>query len=122
MAAFPEKQGIPHMGVSCIRMYPPKGGMLKFAYAGLVSITACTRKRLLHPLYPKDPEMLKAYSRAVARMNSLRTEEEGATATEYALIIGVASIAIVGALALLAPAITDFVNEVVIPALGVPAG
>jgi len=64
--------------------------------------------------------MLKAYTAAQARLNSLR-DEEGATATEYALIIGVASIAIVGALALLAPAITDFVNEVVIPALGVPA-
>ena len=50
--------------------------------------------------------MLKAYSRAVARINSLRTEEEGATATEYALIIGVASIAIVAALALIAPAIS----------------
>ena len=32
--------------------------------------------------------MLKAYSRAVARINSLRSEEEGATAVEYALIIG----------------------------------
>lgn len=65
--------------------------------------------------------MLKAYSRLVARINSLRTEEDGATATEYALIIGVASIAIVGALFLLAPAITDFVNLVVIPELGIPA-
>ena len=55
---------------------------------------------------PKDTAMLKAYSRAVARINSLRTDEEGATATEYALIIGVASIAIVGALALIAPAVT----------------
>jgi len=65
--------------------------------------------------------MLKAYAALQARINSLRTEEDGATATEYALIIGVASIAIVGALALLAPAITDFVNEVVIPKLGIPA-
>lgn len=65
--------------------------------------------------------MLKAYTRAMARINSLRSEEEGATGTEYALIIGVASIAIVGALALLAPAITDFVNKVVIPALKIPA-
>jgi Flp pilus assembly pilin Flp len=65
--------------------------------------------------------MLKAYSRAIARINSLRTDEEGATATEYALIIGVASIAIVGALFLLAPAISDFVNLVVIPELGIPA-
>ena len=54
--------------------------------------------------------MLKAYTALQARLNSVRTEEEGATATEYALIIGVASIAIVGALFLLAPAITDFVE------------
>ena len=62
--------------------------------------------------------MLKAYSRLVARINSLRTEEEGATATEYALIIGVASIAIVGTLALLAPAIENFIDDVVVPELG----
>ena len=58
--------------------------------------------------------MLKAYSRAVARINSLR-RRGGATATEYALIIGVASIPIVGALAAAQPAITKFVNEVVAP-------
>ena len=61
--------------------------------------------------------MLKAYTALQARLNSLRSEEEGATATEYALIIGVASIAIVGALALLAPAITTFINTTVVPAL-----
>lgn len=61
--------------------------------------------------------MLKAYSRAVARINSLRNEEDGATATEYALIIGVASIAIVGTLALLAPAISGFISTTVVPAL-----
>ena len=61
--------------------------------------------------------MLKAYSRAVARINSLRSEE-GATATEYALIIGVASIAIVGTLAALAPLIAEFIDTVVAPQLG----
>lgn len=68
--------------------------------------------------------MIKAYSRAIARINSIRSEEDGATATEYALIIGVASIAIVGTLALLAPAIKDFIDDVVVPALaggGTPA-
>ncbi len=54
--------------------------------------------------------MLKAYTALQARLNSLRTEEEGATAAEYALIIGVASLAIVAALVLLGPAIIDFVN------------
>jgi pilus assembly protein Flp/PilA len=68
-------------------------------------------------LNPKDTAMLKAYTRAVARINSLRSEEEGATATEYALIIGVASIAIVGALVALAPAIQGFIANTVVPAL-----
>lgn len=42
--------------------------------------------------------MLKAYSRAVARINSLRDEEEGAAAVEYALIVGLISIVVVVAL------------------------
>lgn len=53
--------------------------------------------------------MLKLITRAQSRLTSVR-DETGATATEYALIIGVASIAIVTALALIAPAITAFVN------------
>jgi Flp pilus assembly pilin Flp len=60
--------------------------------------------------------MLKAYSRAVARINSLRNED-GATATEYALIIGVASILIVAALATIAPAITTFVQDDIVSRL-----
>ena len=52
--------------------------------------------------------MLKAYTRAVARINSLRSEEEGATATEYALIIGLVAIATGRSLAAgLAPILTD---------------
>lgn len=61
--------------------------------------------------------MLKLITQAQARLNSIRDEETGATATEYALIIGVASIAIVATLALLAPAIEGFINTTVIPAL-----
>lgn len=63
--------------------------------------------------------MLKAYTRAVAKLNSLRAEEEGATATEYALIIGVASIVIVGTLAAIAPLIAEFIDTVIAPQLGV---
>ena len=62
--------------------------------------------------------MIKAYSRAIARINSLKVNEEGATATEYALIIGVASIAIVGTLAALSPLIASFIEDVVAPQLG----
>lgn len=61
--------------------------------------------------------MLKLITQAQARLNSVREDETGATATEYALIIGVASIAIVTALALIAPAITNFVNSDIIPKL-----
>lgn len=63
--------------------------------------------------------MLKLITQAQARLNSLRSEEEGATATEYALIIGVASIAIVGTLAALSPLIAEFIDTVVRPALKV---
>ncbi|SIO09056.1 Flp family type IVb pilin [Agromyces cerinus] len=40
--------------------------------------------------------MLKAYSRIQARINSLRSEEEGATAVEYGLIVaGIAAVIVV---------------------------
>ena len=57
--------------------------------------------------------MLKAYTRAVARINSLRSEEEGATAVEYGLIIALVSIAIVTAIVLLVGPITEAINGVV---------
>lgn len=61
--------------------------------------------------------MLKAYSRIQARLNSVRTEEEGATAVEYALIVGLVSLIIIGALALIGPAVVTFVNTDIIPKL-----
>lgn len=45
--------------------------------------------------------MLKAYSRIQARINSLRTEEEGATAVEYGLIVALIAAIIVGIVAIL---------------------
>ncbi|WP_026378598.1 Flp family type IVb pilin [Agromyces italicus] len=45
--------------------------------------------------------MLKAFSRLQARVNSLRTEEEGATAVEYGLIVALIAAVIVGVVALL---------------------
>lgn len=56
--------------------------------------------------------MLKAYSRARALVNSLRTEEEGATATEYALVLGLVAIALVVAAVALTPILDDFVADV----------
>lgn len=61
--------------------------------------------------------MLKLITQAQARINALRDEEAGATATEYALIIGVASILIVAALATIAPAITSFVQTDIVSRL-----
>ena len=56
--------------------------------------------------------MLKAYSRLQARINSLRTEEEGATATEYALVLGLVAIALVVAATALTGILDDFVGAV----------
>lgn len=56
--------------------------------------------------------MLKAYTRAVARLNSLKNDEEGATATEYALVLGLVAIALVVAATFLTPILDDFVSEV----------
>jgi len=41
-----------------------------------------------------------------------RKEEKGATAVEYALVIGLVSIVVVAAVALFGPKITTFVNGV----------
>ncbi|MEF3402640.1 Flp family type IVb pilin [Agromyces sp. CCNWLW203] len=61
--------------------------------------------------------MLKAYSRIQARINSLRTED-GATATEYALIIGLLSLLIIGALVLMVQPISDFIDSEIVDKLG----
>ncbi|MCW2830863.1 MAG: Flp family type IVb pilin [Aeromicrobium sp.] len=41
-----------------------------------------------------------------------RNEEKGATAVEYALVIGLVSIVIVGAIAALGPKVTTFINGI----------
>jgi pilus assembly protein Flp/PilA len=56
--------------------------------------------------------MLKAYTRLQARLNSLHSEEEGATATEYALVLGLVAIALVVAAIALTPILTSFVSSV----------
>jgi len=45
--------------------------------------------------------MLKAYTRAVARINSIRSDEEGATAVEYGLMVALIAVVIIGAVALI---------------------
>lgn len=45
--------------------------------------------------------MLKAYARARAYVNSLRAEEEGATAVEYGLIVALIAAVIIGVVVLL---------------------
>ena len=44
--------------------------------------------------------MLKAYTALQARINSLRSEEEGATAVEYGLIVSLIAVAIIVAVTL----------------------
>jgi Flp pilus assembly pilin Flp len=56
--------------------------------------------------------MLKAFSRLQARMNSLHTDEEGATATEYALVLGLVAIALVVAAVALTPILGSFVADI----------
>ena len=56
--------------------------------------------------------MLKAYSRLAARINSLRTEEEGATAVEYGLIVALIAAVIVTVVATLGGQISDAFEEV----------
>ncbi|MGB4136911.1 MAG: Flp family type IVb pilin [Microbacterium sp.] len=63
--------------------------------------------------------MLKAFTKAQAHLNSLVPveEEEGATAVEYALIIGLVSIVIVLALVALVEPIRTFINDEIIARL-----
>ncbi|GAA1809117.1 Flp family type IVb pilin [Agromyces neolithicus] len=56
--------------------------------------------------------MLKAYTAAKARLNSLRTEEEGATAVEYGLIVALIAAVIVGIVATLGGQINTAFTEV----------
>jgi len=65
--------------------------------------------------------MLKAYSRIQARINSLRTEEEGATAVEYGLMVSLIAVVIIVAVALIGTNLTAIFNFVA-GKLTVPAG
>ena len=56
--------------------------------------------------------MLKAYARVRAYMNSIQSKEEGATATEYALVLGLVAIALVVAAVALTPILDDFVLDI----------
>ncbi|MDF0513870.1 Flp family type IVb pilin [Agromyces sp. H3Y2-19a] len=56
--------------------------------------------------------MLKAYAALQARINSLRSEEEGATATEYALVLGLVAIALVIAAVALTPILNSYVSQI----------
>jgi pilus assembly protein Flp/PilA len=55
--------------------------------------------------------MLKAYTRAVARLNALKTEEDG-NAAEYGLIIAIVALGIVVGLGALALALNGMFNDV----------
>ena len=55
--------------------------------------------------------MFKAYTRAVARINALRTDEDG-NAAEYGLIIGLIAVAIITALTALGLALAGVFGDV----------
>ncbi|SFR69121.1 pilus assembly protein Flp/PilA [Agromyces sp. CF514] len=56
--------------------------------------------------------MLKAYSRIQARINSLRSEEVGATAVEYGLIVSLIAVAIIAGVTLLGGNLQTMFNGV----------
>ena len=55
--------------------------------------------------------MTKLIAAAQARLNSLRSED-GATATEYALVLGLVAIALVVAAVALTPILDNFVADI----------
>ena len=56
--------------------------------------------------------MTKFYATLLSFVAAPKKDEKGATAVEYALVVGLVSIVVVGAVALFGGAITDFVNGV----------
>lgn len=61
--------------------------------------------------------LAKAQTSLTKRLETIREKEEGATAVEYALIIGLVSLIIIGALAAIGPAVVTFVQTDIIPFL-----
>lgn len=82
---------------------------------------AASRKRSRYFLTRRVPLMNKILAKAqtslTKRLETLREKEEGATAVEYALIVGLVSLVIIAALALIGPAVVTFVNTDIIPNL-----
>ncbi|WP_353808484.1 Flp family type IVb pilin [Agromyces sp. SYSU T00194] len=56
--------------------------------------------------------MLMFLTHLKALANSVRSEERGATAVEYALVLGLVAIALVVAALALTPILSDFVAEI----------
>ncbi|WP_401000847.1 Flp family type IVb pilin [Agromyces sp. GXQ0307] len=56
--------------------------------------------------------MSKLVAKAQARLATLRSQEEGATATEYALVLGLVAIALVVAATALTGILDTFVAEI----------
>ncbi len=55
---------------------------------------------------------MKFYTQILARFNSLRTEEEGATAVEYGLMVSLIAVAIIGAVGLLGGELTALFTQI----------
>lgn len=63
--------------------------------------------------------MLKAYAKSLAYINSLRSDEEGATAVEYGLIVALIAAVIIGVVVLLGGEIQAAFQKIVD---GIPGG
>lgn len=65
---------------------------------------------------------MKLYTKVQALMNSMRTEEKGATAVEYGLMVSLIAVVIIGAVALiggnLSTMFTGIAGRIAAPAAG----
>ncbi len=55
---------------------------------------------------------MKFYTKVQALINSMRTEEEGATAVEYGLMVSLIAVVIIGAVALIGTNLSTMFNGV----------
>ncbi|MCU1440628.1 MAG: Flp/Fap pilin component [Rhodoglobus sp.] len=55
---------------------------------------------------------MKLYTNVLARLNSLRSEDEGATAVEYGLMVALIAVAVIGTVTLVGAALNGLFTTV----------
>ena len=63
---------------------------------------------------------MKFYTKIQALINSMRTDEEGATAVEYGLMVSLIAVVIIGAVGAIGLALTGMFNGVAVDLGGTP--